>query len=79
MSSGKPIIGIVDGESARVIDEAKCGFIVSPGNQEDIASTFDKCCLLNKKQQEKLGRNGRMYVNENFKLETLLDNVMKYF
>lgn len=79
MSSGKPIIGIVDGESARVIDEAKCGFIVSPGNQEDIASTFDKCCLLDKKQQEKLGRNGRMYVNENFKLESLLDNVMKYF
>ncbi len=79
MSSGKPIVGIVNGESAKVIDEANCGFTVPSGNCDELALIIDKCCFLDGKEKQKLGNNGLNYANEFFKLDSILDKVLKHF
>ena len=79
MSSGKPIIGIVNGESAKVINEANCGFTAPSGNCDELALIIDKCCFLDGKEKQKLGNNGLNYANEFFKLDSILDKVLKYF
>ena len=79
MSSGKPIIGMVNGEAARVIDEAGCGYAVASGDHDDFAAKLDLCCSLDSIDRHKLGIKGKNYAYENFRLESLVNKVVKNF
>jgi glycosyltransferase involved in cell wall biosynthesis len=79
MSSGKPIIGMVNGEAARVIDEAGCGYTVASGDHDDFAGILDLCCSLDSTDRRKLGIMGKKYAYENFRLEPLVDKVVENF
>lgn len=79
MSSGKPLLGMVNGEAARVIIESKCGYVVAAGKHEDLANMFDKCCSLDSTERHKFGRAGKSYAYENFRLEPLVDKVVENF
>jgi glycosyltransferase involved in cell wall biosynthesis len=79
MSSGKPIIGMVNGETARVIDEAGCGYTVASGDHDGFAGILDLCCSLDSTDRHKLGGSGKIYAYENFQLEPLVDNAVANF
>ena len=75
MSSGKTIIGMVNGESSNVIREAGCGFISNSGNNTDFSRIIDKCCLMSDKDLDQIGKKGRAYANENFSYNNLMDEI----
>lgn len=79
MSSGKPIIGMANGETARIIDESGCGYAVMSGDNESFARTLDLCCSLDSLDRDKLGSRGKSYAYENFRLEPLVDRVEENF
>lgn len=65
MAAGKPIIGAVNGETARVIEEARCGVCTPAGDAQELAQSILNLSL----QPGKLARygaNGRAYYNTYF-------------
>ena len=79
MSSGRPIIGMVSGETARVIVEAGCGYAVASGDHDGFAEILDLCCSLDATDRRKLGSLGKRYAYENFRLEPLVDRAVENF
>ena len=79
MSSGKPIIGMLTGEAARVIDEVGCGYTVASGDHDGLALLLAHCCSLNASKRQELGIMGQHYAYKNFRLDSLIDKVTKYF
>lgn len=65
MAAGKPVLGILEeGSEARlIIEEAKCGISVSPGDYEAIEKLIHYfICTKNSEEQVKMGRLGREYL-----------------
>jgi glycosyltransferase involved in cell wall biosynthesis len=79
MSSGKPIVGMVNGEAARVIVESGCGYAVASGDDKGFASILDQCCSLDSKDRIKLGSLGKSYAYKNFRLQSVINKVMDNF
>ena len=78
MASGRPIIATAepDSELGRIIDAAKCGLLVEPGNAEDLSKVilhlkdnFDKA--------EVFGINGRDYLDKHFTKDRILEGFVQ--
>jgi glycosyltransferase involved in cell wall biosynthesis len=75
LACGKPIIASLDGEGARIVEDAKAGFT---SNSEDIVGLMNaikKMYLLPLNQQLELGDNARKYFEQEFEREMLIDKL----
>ena len=79
MSSGTPIVGMVNGEAAAVIREAKCGFTVASGDIQGFSKLLNNCCSVSSKNMIMLGKNGKKYAAHNYNFESLIDKATSYF
>lgn len=78
MASGKPIIGAISGAGMKTIYEAKCGLA---SEAEDFIGLYSKVLELynmDKEERNKLGKNGKIYFNENFERDMLLNKLERY-
>ncbi|MFW9842653.1 MAG: glycosyltransferase, partial [Candidatus Thorarchaeota archaeon] len=66
MATGRPIICISSGESARIVREAKCGVVVSPSDSSGL--TKEIINLRENSNREELGANGKKYAEDHFSL-----------
>ena len=73
MAAGKPIIGSVNGEAKRVIEEAKCGLVCEAENFEELAKIILEFCNMNKKDE--MGKNSREYYSNYFSKEYFFKNL----
>lgn len=71
MAAGKPIIGAVDGETARVIGEARCGFCGPAEGPETLVRNIKR--FITDADKIQLGRNARMFYEERFGKQGFLD------
>ena len=75
MSSGKPVLAVLNGEGADVIKQADCGWSIPAGDVKSLAnlavvlSKTDKTHLVSK------GQNGLAYYNEHFIKEKCLSRL----
>ncbi|MDE7412477.1 MAG: glycosyltransferase family 4 protein [Muribaculaceae bacterium] len=77
MSSGKPIVAMINGEGADLIKEANCGWSVEAENPKALA---DLLLTLSKEKTDILkekGRNGQRFSEENFNFKRCMDNLEK--
>lgn len=77
MSSGKPVLGMIDGGAADIIKEANCGTSVPAGDSKGLADTIQKDILPNIEAWKAKGINGREYYMNNFTKEICIDNLEK--
>ncbi|MEN3042580.1 MAG: glycosyltransferase family 4 protein, partial [Fervidobacterium sp.] len=79
MACGKPIIAIADGETKRIIQEAKCGTCVRPGEPNELVDAIVN--FLNAKNETIMdfGQNARRYYEENFDKNKILDKLENIF
>ncbi|MCX7735012.1 MAG: glycosyltransferase family 4 protein [bacterium] len=79
MACGKPIIAVADGETKRIIQEAKCGRCVRPGEPNELVDAIVN--FLNAKDETimNLGRNARRYYEENFDKNKIIDKLENIF
>lgn len=69
-ASGRPIVCCSSGQPARYILQTGSGIVVNPGNSNDLAKAI--ISLFNHRELgEKLGRAGRLYVEENLSCEKI--------
>lgn len=74
MAAGKPIIGAIDGETALVIQSAKCGLCGNAGDIQELVSNVRKFIDLDKVNFEK---NARKYYDEHFEKKLFMDKLEK--
>jgi glycosyltransferase involved in cell wall biosynthesis len=66
LAAGRPVIGVLAGEPARVIEEARCGFVCSPDDPAAVAAAVKRFLEMAPGQREELGRNGHAYYIAHF-------------
>ena len=76
MTTGKPILGAINGAANEVIHESGCGACVKAGDYKGLADLMLRY-IEHPEQFEGCGENARRYFKEHFTLEKYLDELEK--
>ncbi|WP_248916209.1 glycosyltransferase family 4 protein [Pseudomonas moorei] len=79
LASGKPILGMINGEAAQIIDESGAGFSCPSGDSEGLAGITRKLATIDIGQREVMGRAGRSYYLKHFSKSTLMGRLENLF
>ncbi|WP_339079443.1 glycosyltransferase family 4 protein [Pseudomonas sp. TMP9] len=79
LASGKPILGMIDGEAARVIGEAGAGLACSSGDRQAFANVVEQMALMTSSQREAMGALGKHYYEEYFSKGKLFSDLVSLF
>jgi colanic acid biosynthesis glycosyl transferase WcaI len=66
LAAGRPVIGVLAGEPARIIEVAQCGFVCSTSQPSMLAETIDRFFKLPRPERETMGRNGHTFYKDHF-------------
>lgn len=80
MSQGKPVLAMINGDGADLVEEAKCGFTANAGNSEEFAAAIEALSKMTKEELGKLGHNGKEFYENNFTKQqriNQLNNLLK--
>lgn len=69
-AAGRPVIGCLDGEGARVIEEAGAGWACPAEDAEALASTIRRLMATTPEERARLGRAGRCYFLKHFEMRS---------
>jgi colanic acid biosynthesis glycosyl transferase WcaI len=72
MACGRPILASLEGEGARIVEEAQAGIVVPPEDASALAKAVLQIALMPASERETLGQNGRHYFLQEFERDTLL-------
>jgi len=79
LACGKPIIGSIDGEGARIITESGAGFVSPSEDSDKLVENIIKLYSLSVENRIKLGKNGRAYYETEFSMEILINKLENIF
>jgi len=79
MASSKPIISMIDGESSRIITEAKCGISINSEDTDELVQAVLRMSKMSKKELRLMGNNGREYYLEHFHIRKALEKLEDIF
>lgn len=80
MSSGKPIVTMINGEAMELIREAGCGIAVAAEDSEAFANAVLEMAQMPDALREEMGRRGKEYADRYFDFErqmSLLEQIME--
>lgn len=80
MSSGTPIVTMINGEAKLLIEEVGCGIAVEAGDGEAFAEAIAKIADMTQAERENIGEKGRLFAARNFDFATqmtLLEEIMR--
>ena len=75
MAAGKPIIGAIDGETAEVVKDAKCGYCGKADDVNELVKNIE--LFMESKEKEKMGFNARMFYEKFFARDRFMDELEK--
>lgn len=67
-----PVLGMLDGEGATVIQEAKAGLVCRAGDSLGLVDNILRIRALSKSERIQLGQNGRAYAEREFACDALM-------
>jgi glycosyltransferase involved in cell wall biosynthesis len=79
LAVGRPIIASLNGEGARIVEEAKAGLSVRAEDARALSDAILRMYQMSDNQRLKLGENGRAYFKENFDEDSLINDLIKHF
>jgi glycosyltransferase involved in cell wall biosynthesis len=71
----KPILGMLNGEGASIINDANCGLSVNAGDFKELAQKILKLYEMSIEERNNLGENGFKYFEENFTMSKCIDKL----
>ena len=77
-AAGKPLLVAIDGESAIAVSTAKCGYTSPAEDYMILAENIIKMVNLPTEELNVMGKNGFSYYEENFKKDTLLNELENF-
>lgn len=75
MSSGKPVVAMINGEGADLIKEADCGWSVPAGDSKALADLLLKLSKENPEVLAQKGQNGKAFSEEHFRFKDCIDHL----
>lgn len=78
MAVGRPIIASLNGEGARLVQEADAGLTVSAEDGKGLANAILKLHSMSQKERDNLGANGRRYYYKHFDHERLVSELIEH-
>ena len=75
LACAKPIIAGMDGEGARVVEEAGAGITCPAEDPTALALAVLEMYQMTQKKRDEMGRSGREYYEKNFEREKLIDRL----
>jgi glycosyltransferase involved in cell wall biosynthesis len=75
LASGRPIVAALDGEGARLINEAGAGLACAAGDAASLAASVSRLADLDSGERDAMGRRGRAYYDAHFDQARLLDQL----
>jgi glycosyltransferase involved in cell wall biosynthesis len=78
MAVGRPIIAAINGEGARLVQEAEAGISVPAEDSEALAEAILKLFAMPAADRDRLGENGRRYYRQHFDHEQLVAELIDY-
>ncbi|MCO1624114.1 glycosyltransferase family 4 protein [Pseudomonas putida] len=72
LASGRPLIGAVDGEAARVIRESGAGLACPSGDGKALSRIVLELASADVEKRNEMGRSGRLYYEQNFSRTKLM-------
>jgi len=79
LAAGIPVLGMLDGEGARVIHEARAGLCCPAGDAAGLADCVVKMMSLSQTELSAMGNNGRRYIAEEFDRGQLISRLEDFF
>lgn len=79
LAVGRPIIGSLNGEGAKIIEQAGAGFSASAEDADDLVKVILKMYKLRRSKLNEMGDNGRKYFKLNFDSEMLTKKLIVHF
>jgi colanic acid biosynthesis glycosyl transferase WcaI len=75
LASGRPVIAMLDGEGAGIVDEARAGLTGPAGDAVQLADNVTRLAALSASERTSLGRNGVSYAQREFSRAGLVDRL----
>ncbi len=72
MACGRPILAALEGEGARIVEEARAGIVVPAEDPSALAEAVQKLSQMLPSEREAMGLNGRRYFLQEFDRDTLV-------
>jgi len=79
LAAGKPILGAIDGEGARVIRESECGLVGPAENSDILEDNIRKMYAMADSDLSIMGQKGLRYFEFNFEMESQVRRLIKLF
>jgi len=75
LMAGVPLVGMLDGEGAKVITEANAGLVCAAGDAGGLASAVLEMAAMSVDRRHQLGLNGRAFAQKEFGRTLLMDRL----
>ena len=79
LMTGIPIVGMLDGEGAKIIEESNAGICCGASDSIGLAAAIMKISQLTKSQSDMLGENGIKYSKKEFDRSMLISKLERFF
>lgn len=77
LAAGRPILAALDGEGARIVEEAKAGLVSSAENASALAQNIEYLYYMPQHERNKLGEAGRAYFIEHFEMQKQSESLIE--
>lgn len=77
MAQGKPILAMINGDGADLVNETKCGYVTPANDVDAFVDAINKMYELSKDELNQLGMNGKKYYEENFTKEQRIEQLVE--
>lgn len=79
LASGKPVLGMIGGEAARVIEESGAGLACASGDQQGLSRIVQLMAAMSPQERDAMGRAGKRYYDDQFSKEKIFSNLERLF
>jgi len=77
IATGKPILGIIKGETANIIKQNNLGLVASPENIDDIKQIFETAINTDEEKKIMYTKNSEFLTSTVFNKEVIINNLLK--
>ena len=75
MAAGKPVVAMLGGEGARIVEEARCGLAVPAADGAALAAAIRRAAALSPAELQEMGRRGQEYCRKYFNFARQMDQL----
>ena len=75
LSSGKPILAMLNGEGAKIIEESGCGLTSRAGDSAALVRSVSALIKMNAKDRKEMGLKGLKFSKDQFNRDSLIDKL----